>query len=157
MVGVLEYAAIFTSSSTAHADLLKKATALLKSDGVLLLAIENRFGLRYWLGCSEDHIGKPFVGIQGYQQPNTAKTFSKEELNRMLQEQGLTSRFYYTLPDYKFPTAIFTDEWLPSFHDIYNLAFAYGRNSCLTANERDLYRDVINNGVISLLCKFVPC
>ena len=63
MVGVLEYAAIFTSSSTAHADLLKKATALLKSDGVLLLAIENRFGLRYWLGCSEDHIGKPFVGI----------------------------------------------------------------------------------------------
>lgn len=147
MVGVLEYAAIFTSSSTAHADLLKKAAALLKSDGVLLLAIENRFGLRYWLGCSEDHIGKPFVGIQGYQQPNTAKTFSKEELNRMLQEQGLTSRFYYTLPDYKFPTAIFTDEGLPSFHDIYNLAFAYGRNSCLTANERDLYRDVINNGV----------
>lgn len=147
MVGVLEYAAIFSSSSTAHADFLRKAASLLKPDGVLLFAIENRFGLRYWLGSAEDHIGKPFVGIQGYQQPKTAKTFSKEELKKMLDAQGMESRFYYVLPDYKFPTAIFTDEGLPSFHDIYNVAFAYGRNSCLTANERDLYRDLIDNQV----------
>lgn len=147
MVGVLEYAAIFSSSSTAHADFLRKAASLLKPDGVLLFAIENRFGLRYWLGSAEDHIGKPFVGIQGYQQPKTAKTFSKEELRRMLEEQCMESRFYYVLPDYKFPTAIFTDEGLPSFHDVYNVAFAYGRNSCLTANERDLYRDLIDNQV----------
>ena len=147
MVGVLEYAAIFSSSSTAHADFLKKASSFLKPDGVLLLAIENRFGLRYWLGSAEDHIGKPFVGIQGYHQPKTAKTFSKHQLEKLLEEQGLESRFYYLLPDYKFPTAIFTDEALPSFHDIYNVAFAYGRNSCLTANERELYRDLINDGV----------
>ena len=147
MVGVLEYAAIFSSSSTAHADFLRKAASLLKPDGVLLFAIENRFGLRYWLGSAEDHIGKPFVGIQGYQQPKTAKTFSREELRKMLEAQGMESRFYYVLPDYKFPTAIFTDEGLPSFHDIYNVAFAYGRNSCLTANERDLYRDLIDNQV----------
>lgn len=88
MVGVLEYAAIFTSSSTAHADLLKKATALLKSDGVLLLAIENRFGLRYWLGCSEDHIGKPFVGIQGYQQPNTAQNLLKRRTEQNAPRTG---------------------------------------------------------------------
>ncbi|MBQ8212839.1 MAG: glycosyltransferase, partial [Clostridia bacterium] len=147
MVGVLEYAAIFSNSETPFTDFLAKLKSLLKPDGVLLFAIENQFGLKYWLGASEEHLQKPFVGIQGYPEPKTAKTFSKAALEQMCRQIGWETRFYYLAPDYKFPTAIFTDESLPTYHDLRNPKYAYSINSCLTANERELYRDIVQNGV----------
>ncbi len=38
----------------------------LKPDGKIILAIENRLGLKYWAGCTEEPFGTLFEGIQGY-------------------------------------------------------------------------------------------
>jgi len=57
-VGVTEYAGRFSKRKTdqeALADLLSLGKKVAKSDGVVLVAIENRLGVKYLLGASEDH------------------------------------------------------------------------------------------------------
>lgn len=147
MVGEVEYNEIFSDSNTPFYDFFAKLRSLLKPDGVLLFATENQYGLKYWLGAADEHSQKPFVALQGHSDPKTAKTFSKADLEQMCSQLGFDTRFYYLLPDYKFPTAIFTDESLPSYHDLINPKYAYYKNSCLTADERKVYRGIVQNKV----------
>ena len=147
-IGVLEYAGIFSDDTNPYERFLDSARKLLKEDGVLLFAIENRFGLKYWLGGAEDHLQKPFVGVAGYKDPKTAKTFSKAELEEMLDHVGLKEhRVYAVYPDYKFPEIICTDEFTPSYMNLQKVHFTYSKNSVLTANEKELYKQLTDNKV----------
>ncbi len=59
-------------------------------------------------------MGREFVGIEGYPGIDFVETFSKPELEQMLQENGFSKfKFYYPYPDYKFPAVIYSDEYLP--------------------------------------------
>ena len=156
VAGVLEYAAMNNHDGNAYLRFLNRVTDLLKTDGVLLLAIENRFGLKYWCGTAEDHTGIPFDGISGYEangftsryDAEGVRTFGKKELGDLLDSVGLVQqRWYYPLPDYKFPMAIFSDEKLPEMSDIDAIKFTYSMESELVANEKKLYKDIIDNEV----------
>ena len=57
LIGVLEYAGSFTKTEKPYEDFLKKIKSLLKEDGKLLIAIENRYGMKYFAGAKEDHTG----------------------------------------------------------------------------------------------------
>ena len=112
MNGVLEYAmSIFgDNSEQPFVELLQYAKEQLKQDGILLLAIENRFGLKYFSGAPEDHVGSCYAGINGYQNEEGVRTFTKMELNSLLDQAGFQHRkWFYPYPDYKFPVEIFTD------------------------------------------------
>ena len=147
-IGVLEYAAVFSPKKHPFERFLQSAKNLLKDDGIILFAIENRFGLKYWLGGSEDHLQQPFVGIEGYKKPRTPKTFSKSELEKLLDDVGLNKhRFYSVYPDYKFPELICTQDFKPSYMNLQKVSFTYSKNSVLTANEKELYKDIIDNNV----------
>ncbi len=153
LIGVLEYQNAFTDSANPFADFLTKIKSLLKPGGRLLIAIENKYGLKYWCGAVEDHTGLPFDGINQYQiGDHAARTFSKEELSRLITESGFgASHFYYPLPDYKLPTVIFSENFLPregqddgmEYMDPYYIPHA----GTLVADERTLYPDLIRNGV----------
>ena len=148
-IGVLEYAGVFSDDDNPYENFLIKAKKFLKDGGTLLFAIENKFGLKYWVGGSEDHLQKPFVGLQGYEEDKTPKTFSKYELEKMLENIGLPhNRFYYVFPDYKFPEVIATDERKPDYAGLKKVSFTYSRNSILTADEKKLYKDIIENNVL---------
>ena len=147
-IGVLEYAAIFSDNHRPYDEFMLSAKRLLKDDGIILFAIENRFGLKYWLGASEDHLQTPFAGIEGYKESKTARTFSRKELENILDRVGLKNhRFYSVLPDYKFPELIFTDECVPDYMNLKKVSFTYSKNSSLVANEKDLYKDIVENDV----------
>ena len=114
----------------------------------MLFAIENRFGLKYWLGASEDHLQAPFVGVSGYPDKKSPRTFSKKELEVILDRVGLDNhRFYAVLPDYKFPELIFFEESKPDPMNLKKVSFTYSKNSALYADEKKLYRDIVENGV----------
>lgn len=66
--------------------------SLLKPGGTLLLAAENRFGLKYMAGAGRD-----------------AVSVTRKELSRLF--PGCT--FYYPMPDYRVPSAIYSDQFLP--------------------------------------------
>ena len=110
LIGVLEYAGRFTEGDNPFHLFINNIKRFLKPDGAILIAIENRLGLKYFCGAPEDHTGRLFDGINNYPNYNGVKTFSKSELVELLNECGfIRNRFYYPYPDYKLPNEIFTD------------------------------------------------
>lgn len=114
LIGVYEYAASYINTDDPYHDFIKIAMKHLKPGGKLVIAIENRLGIKYFAGCKEDHVGMHFEGIEGYTQTNGVRTFSREELENTFKECGYSNvNFMYPYPDYKFPIIIYSDERLP--------------------------------------------
>lgn len=114
LIGVFEYGENYIQSDTPYVDFLKTIARHLKPDGQIVLAIENRFGLKYWAGCTEDHFGTLFEGLEGYPTTKGVKTFTKKELTEILEKAGnLKAQWYYPFPDYKLPMTIYSDRRLP--------------------------------------------
>lgn len=108
--GVFEYAISFTDGCQPYEIFLNYIKTFLKPNGIILIAIENRLGLKYFAGAREDHTGRFFSGINDYEDTDFVKTFTKGELINILKVCELTNyKFYYPYPDYKFPNEIFTD------------------------------------------------
>lgn len=116
VIGVLEYAGVFfdnteKSETSPHQDFLRKAKSFLKKDGVLLLAIENRLGLKYFAGHPEDHTGILYDSLNNYASQSKMHTFSRAEITDLFQDSGFSKlNFFYPFPDYKLPYSVFSDE-----------------------------------------------
>ncbi|MBQ9558165.1 MAG: class I SAM-dependent methyltransferase [Clostridia bacterium] len=149
LIGVLEYALSFTVSEHPYEDFLTGIRSLLKPDGKLLIAIENRYGLKYWCGAPEDHTGKPFDGINGYEGVAFVRTFGKAELSELLNSCGFRSlKYYYPYPDYKMPLAVFSDENLPADAGaLTNIIDPHPYDSELIPDEKALIPSLVRNGV----------
>ena len=110
LVGVLEYASTDHGGGGGPEALIARAVDALAPGGALVLAIENRLGLKYLLGFPEDHLGLPWVGWEGYR-PGEPTTWSRRELAGMLADAGLADqKWLYPFPDYKLPTAVLAEE-----------------------------------------------
>lgn len=113
--GVFEYAGSFTEGDDPYRTFLLGCSKLLKKDGKLLIAIENRLGLKYFAGAPEDHTGNYMEGLKDYKAGSGVRTFSKAEWKDLAARCGLqVSGTFYPYPDYKFPGEVFTDESLSS-------------------------------------------
>ena len=112
LIGVLEYVPKFSKDHEIDSieRLLKICNKLLKKDGELIIAIENKIGLKYLLGFNEDHNRIPYYGPQSFYKKDDVITFSKVKLKEKLITSGFKgSRFYYPFPDYKLPSVIVKD------------------------------------------------
>ena len=110
LIGVLEYANLFTPGDNPALIMLQRVRQLLKPDGKLIIAIENQLGLKYFAGAPEDHFGKPMVGIEGRYGKDQAQTFGRPVLTKLLQQAGFdASNFLAPFPDYKLPSSIVTE------------------------------------------------
>ena len=93
-------------------DVLKKH---LNPNGHVILAVDNRYGLSFFAGCKERLTGKYFEGLEGYTNSEGVNTFSKEAVLTMAKEAGFTSvKTYYPYPNFRYMTALYTDEHLPA-------------------------------------------
>lgn len=107
LIGVLEYAGKFNDAANPVRSMLDAVRALLKPDGVLIIAIENQLGLKYLAGAPEDHLGAPRVGIQGLYKHPGVETFGHLELRQRLVESGFEHiETALPFPDYKLPASI---------------------------------------------------
>lgn len=150
LIGVFEYAALYTNTNNPYIDFLNNIKKLLKPDGKLLIAIENKFGMKYFLGAPEDHTNIKYDGIVGYENKDKVQTFGKKELEDILTECGLGNmKFYYPLPDYKLPSLIFSDEYMPTVQTIENYKPYYYEGTEVEFDEIKAYREVIKNNMFS--------
>ena len=119
-VGVLEYAAIYgPGGERPHLEFLKSLRQALAPDGVVIIAIENKLGLKYFAGALEDHVGGEFHGINNSYGPDTVATFGRIELSTLLAEAGFAAQaFFYPCPDYKLPTSILSSSLLDRHSDV---------------------------------------
>lgn len=120
-IGVLEWVGAFqdhTDPQQRQRDFLRKIRTELAPGGSLILGIENRLGLKYLLGCPDDHLGVPHLAClpaplarQRWQEstgrPLQSFTYSLDELESMLRSAGFEQlEFFAAFPDYKLPENI---------------------------------------------------
>jgi hypothetical protein len=120
-IGVLEWAGAFQNGvdpQQRQRAFLRKAHSELLPDGCLVLGIENRLGLKYLLGCPDDHIGVPCIASLPAALARRRRheagghrlqsfTYSLTELRRLLEEAGFGRiEFFAAFPDYKLPAHI---------------------------------------------------
>ncbi|RUM74946.1 MAG: SAM-dependent methyltransferase [Sulfurovum sp.] len=144
--GVLEYAGSFTQTKEPYKDFLKQIKHYLKPDGKLIIAIENRYGLKYFAGAKEDHTAEVFDGITGYLNTDKVRTFGKKELETLLTQSGYPNQtFYYPHPDYKMPMEIYSETWLPSKETLLQAAPNFDNTRYALFDESEAFKGLIQN------------
>jgi 2-polyprenyl-3-methyl-5-hydroxy-6-metoxy-1,4-benzoquinol methylase len=110
LIGVLEYSNLYTNAFNPHLEVLSRCYEMLKPGGSLILAIENKLGLKYFAGANEDHVGIPMFGLENRYTANSVRTFGRIELKKLLSDAGFSSsQFNSPLPDYKLTTSVISE------------------------------------------------
>ncbi len=110
MIGVLEYSPKYSKYVNPSMEYLETVQKYLKEDGKFILAIENKLGIKYFNGATEDHNGRPFYGPEDLYAKKDITTWGKNELHLKLSESGFNSvKFMSTFPDYKLPTLLINE------------------------------------------------
>jgi 2-polyprenyl-3-methyl-5-hydroxy-6-metoxy-1,4-benzoquinol methylase len=146
LIGVLEYAELYIDDPDPFTSFLRTLHNLLKTGGRIYISIENRLGVKYLAGNPEDHWGKAYLGIEGYNtEKKGAKTFSKSELEQLLKNSGYGNfYFYYPFPDYKLPKFVYSDGYLPKMSDEIPANVVYDVDTFRAFNEQKVLNTLKN-------------
>ncbi|MBD5548968.1 MAG: class I SAM-dependent methyltransferase [Lachnospiraceae bacterium] len=151
MIGVFEYGQSYIHTKTPYEDFLKIMKKHVKKDGCIVIAIENKYGLKYWAGCKEDHLGTYFSGLEGYPEGGSARTFTRPGLEKIFKKCGVENySFYYPYPDYKFPTAIYSDKRLPHTGELTDNMRNFDRDRMVLFNEKYVFDGIIDDKLFDL-------
>lgn len=128
---------------------------LLKIDGIMLLGMNNRMGIRYFCGDRDVYTNRCFDSIEGYRRAYAKKedvfkgrSYHRAELKRMLEISGWEQfRFYSIFSDLRNPTLIYSENYLPNEDLANRLLPFYNYPHTVFMNERMLYGDLVDNGM----------
>ena len=122
LIGVLEYSQIFVDADDPIQAVLERAKSYLKPNGILLVAIENQLGLKYFAGAPEDHGMGVMAGINDLYTDKTAITFGHQELQQRIQQAGFNRvETFLPFPDYKLPMLVVHPNGYTQHHPRWNL------------------------------------
>lgn len=126
-------------------ELLEACHARLKPGGVLLLVYQNRFGLKYFCGGTDEVQQVPFGNLP----PGKSYLLSRKEMDRLAANAGFVSEAcYYPMPDSLWTQAVYTDS-VKNVESIRDRVFALDPfSSARIASEQDLYNDIIHEGML---------
>jgi hypothetical protein len=145
LIGVFEYGQAYIGGDTPYEDFMTICNRHRKADGRMVIAIENKFGLKYFAGCREDHLGTYYSGLEGYHEGGSARTFTRHGLEKILKKTGIDEyEFYYPYPDYKFMTTIYSDEYLPKKGELSNNLRNFDRERILSFDETLVFDQIID-------------
>ena len=144
LIGVFEYGQAYIDGTQPYETFLSIINKHRKADGKIAIAIENKFGLKYWAGCREDHLGTYFSGLENYREGGSARTFTRRGLEEILKKVGIEDyTFYYPYPDYKFMTTVFSDKQLPQVGDLSDNLRNFDRNRMLLFDEKTVFDTIL--------------
>lgn len=151
LIGVFEYAQAYIGSGTPYDDFLRIIKKHLKPGGHIAIAIENKFGLKYWAGCREDHLGTYFSGIEDYPDGGVVRTFTKDGLLAIAKRCGFSQmQMYYPYPDYKFMTTLYSDRRLPQRGELSNNMRNFDRDRMQLFDEKRVFDTILKEGQFPL-------
>lgn len=146
LIGVLEYAGSYIGRKDPYSGMIDMLKSHLKEGGKLVIAIENKYGLKYFAGCREDHTGDFYSGIEGYPFTDEVRTFSRDGILELAKKAGLSCGFYYPYPDYKLPVTVFSDERLPRVSELAGGSWNFDRDRFEAFDEAKAFDEIINEG-----------
>lgn len=151
LIGVFEYGQGYIGGQTPYHDFLNILLQHLAKGGRLVIAIENKYGLKYFAGCKEDHLGTWFSGIENYVDGGGVRTFSRRGLERIFRGCGVQEyHFYYPYPDYKFMTALYSDAYLPGKGELTNNLRNFDRDRMLLFDEKNAFDGIAEDGLFPI-------
>ena len=151
LIGVFEYAQAYIGSETPFDDFLRIIKKHLNTGGHIAIAIENKFGLKYWAGCREDHLGTYFGGIEDYPEGGVVRTFTRDGLLAIARRCGFSEmQMYYPYPDYKFMTTLYSDRRLPNRGELSNNMRNFDRDRLQLFDEKRVFDTVLKEGQFPL-------
>ncbi len=137
--------------------LIKHLKKSLNEDGLLMLALNNKYGLKYFAGVPDDITGALFTSIE-HQSVDGNKLYSRDSIEKLLKNSFNEIEFYYPMPDYMLAMEIYSDEYQPS--SVNELAPSYMQNRMLLFNEKKAFDNICRDGEFSrfansffILCK----
>ncbi len=151
LIGVFEYGRGYIGGDHPYEEFLRILMGHLAPGGRILIAIENKYGLKYFAGCKEDHLGSYFSGIENYQEGSNARTFSRQGLEKIFQSCGVKEyHFYYPYPDYKFMTAIYSEKRQPGRGELSNNLRNFDRDRMVLFDEKLAFDGIVEEGLFSV-------
>ena len=121
-------------------ELIDFAQSCLSKDGKILIAMKNKFGMKYWTGEKESGNSAIFDTIVSKKE----NVLGLAKIKSILDSFKLKYKFYYPLPDYNTTNVIFTDEYLPTNDSIDARDLTYCKeDEFLLFSERDAYKQII--------------
>lgn len=125
---------------------LQFSLAHLKPGGRLILATDNRLGMRFLAGEKEEYTARFFEGLEGYPSEEQAYTASKKEWGQFLAESGLEDTvWYYPYPDHRFAMQIYSDAWLPKAEDLHINYQNFARKRMALFDDDAVWRSLLEN------------
>lgn len=118
------------------AELLREAADYLKPGGVMLAAVENETGVRYWMGA-----------------PKQENSYLEPEFRSLFEELTTTwsgsFTMYYPVPDYRYPVAVYSDHYLPETGDVTNISARYDGPGFWFGSEEEAMAKACQNGMFT--------
>lgn len=135
---------------------LKQVKNLLAKSGIILLAAENRIGLKYMCGDKDPYTGQSFSGVEYYRglsdvqrQKMVGRCYSKAEIIDFIREAGFASiKSYALLPDITATQLVYADNVLPN-EDLSGRLFPrYNDPSNVFLQEEYIWKDAVKNDLL---------
>lgn len=144
LIGVFEYAQAYIGSESPYDDFLRIIGKHRKNSGRIVIAIENKLGLKYWAGCKEDHLGTWFSSLEDYPEGGVVRTFTKKGLVKVAERCGFSDvSMYYPYPDYKFMTSLYSDSRLPKTGELSSNLRNFDRERLQLFDEKQVFDTLI--------------
>lgn len=146
LIGVFEYAASYIADEHPYETFLEILKSHLKDGGRIVMAIENKYGLKYLAGCKEDHTGRMYEGIEGYHHSSGVRTFSLRQLQKLSKSADLQFTAYYPYPDYKLPFLIYSEEKMPAIGELQQNLLNFDDTRIVAFDEGKAIDELITEG-----------
>ncbi|MDO4260435.1 MAG: hypothetical protein Q4C82_00020 [Eubacteriales bacterium] len=140
--GLLAQAGRYFKGDDPKRQALERLLRYRKAGGRIVLAADNRFGLKYWAGAADPATGRYFDGPQG-----RGEGLSRRELQELLEKSGLgDALFYYPYPERWFPSSLYSDRWLPKAGELNRNLRNFEGERLLLFDEERVYDELIRDG-----------
>lgn len=146
-----DYIILFGQAEKISAEYIDNIMKLLNPNGILLMESENRYGVQNLCGKREPTTGLAFEAFncnQGY-------ALHRAELEEILTMSSADNwKFYYPLPDYIAPRAIYTDDVEIGANIKERLSYYTFNDSSLINGGYDIYSAAAANGAFRFVANY---
>ena len=151
-----------------HPDVfLKQIRKVMKPKGKLLVAANNRLGIRYFCGDKDEYTGHVLDSLDNYAKVSfkrrselAGRSYSKDELKSMLINAGFSNhKFYSVMPTLGRPQVIISEDYIPNEALDIRVFPQYNSQQTIFLEEERLYDDLLKNGMFHSMANgfFIEC
>ena len=103
------------SYTNALKELLASCKNLLRPEGQIFLAADNRQGLKYIYGATDERIQKSYYGFNGYNEEDSRQTLNLTQWRSLVNELSFDQiDEYYLFPDFRFTSVLLEKDYCRS-------------------------------------------